>query len=319
VADSDGRTADSFKLLIDAHAASRRVLVTEIWLLEYYVGKDSVADVLRQYDIVLRQSQDAQRLAFPVLDAALADPAIEQAFKRYISTSTPWMAEFIGNSAATSLAPNVLAGVLLRTGTVKTAMALKLELPVLFRRLGETGHVDMVQSLYRAAGAGPTSLLTTVELNDGAGSPSLAPVSWRLAVQSDLRAEMLLGPNSDTIVNLKSSQTRPQIALDKLLFLAPGRYRFRFDLEKLSGNSGAAKWIAICVGKSQPKVMAASENTLVDGGVRALDFDVAPGCGATQLVFELASEGDDRDLELNLGKLRLEKLGGAAATAPAAR
>lgn len=313
VADKNGHSAGSLKLLTDAHLASRRVLVTEIWLLEYYVGKDALADVLEQYDIVLRQSQDAQRLAFPVLDAALADPAIEQAFKPYISTATPWMAEFIGSSAATSPAPNLLAGTLLRTGTVKTALALKLELPVLFRRLGETGHVEMVQPLYRAAGVGPASLLTSVELNAGAGDPAIAPVSWRLAAQSNLRTEMLLGPNSDTIFNLKSSQATPQIALDKLLFLSPGRYRFQFDMERVSGDPGAARWLAICVGKSPSRVVAVSENTLVDDRVRALDFDVAPGCAAMQLVFEVTAQGDERDLEINLGKLRLERLKSADA------
>lgn len=310
VADSDGKPDAAARLLNDAHKLSRRVLVAELWLLERSVIKESVPDVITQYDIILRQSQDFQRVAFPVLDAAMADPAIERAFRPYVLGDTPWMGEFLGTSVSSSPSPNLVAGMLLRAGAVRRALDLQVDVSTLFRRLAETGHADMIRPFYLATGKGKPALLTSVTLDEHSADQSLAPVAWRFAQGSDLSAQILLDEAGAAVINVKTSSAKPQMAADKLLFLAPGRYRLGFDLQSVSGRPSSVRWSAVCLGTGAPRLAGTTGNLATeDSKVQALEFDVGSDCAAIQLVFEVAADTDNSDLEANLGKLRLDKVG----------
>lgn len=309
VADADGRRDIALTLLADAHALSRRNIMTELYLLEWAVARDAVPEVLEQYDIVLRQELEFRGVAFPILDAALSDPTIAEAFRPYLAKNTPWMRDFLGITAATSPSPQVIAGVLLRTNTVQRAMDLGLELPTLFRRLTETGHVDMVRAIYLASRKGPASLLASVQLDDAGVDPAIAPVAWRLADTADLVALTSLDEKGAPVLNIEASNENAQISADKLLFLRPGAYRFAFVAKRAGGSRGVGRWLALCLSSGAPRILGATANVLGNPGSSTLNFAVTPDCRAVQLAFEAHDDSGEDGVEIDLSGLSLSARG----------
>ena len=78
---------------------SRRDLRSQVWAIEDAVGHGNVRGALLHYDIALRTSSEGPELLFPVLAAAIADPAIRAALVDRLAGRPLWSEAFVSHLA----------------------------------------------------------------------------------------------------------------------------------------------------------------------------------------------------------------------------
>ncbi len=88
---------------------SRRDLVTQLWAIEDAVGRQDVRDVVHHYDIALRTSKTAPDVLFPVLAAALVDPAVRMHVLYTLRARPVWMLNFVNFVSLTDAEPEAAA------------------------------------------------------------------------------------------------------------------------------------------------------------------------------------------------------------------
>ena len=103
-----GDTATARRLFVHSDRLSRRELGTRLWLIEDAVSRGDVPAALRHYDIALRTEKTAPDLLFPILTAAVDDPAIAVPLARLLSGRPPWGESFVGYLG--EKAPNPVVG-----------------------------------------------------------------------------------------------------------------------------------------------------------------------------------------------------------------
>jgi hypothetical protein len=104
-----GDTAAARRLFDYAQVLSRRDLRSELWEIEYSVSRGNVIAALRHYDIALRTLRPAQDLLFPVLSAAIAQPAIRDALVTTLAGRPAWNTAFIDYAASSGNDPKSAA------------------------------------------------------------------------------------------------------------------------------------------------------------------------------------------------------------------
>ncbi len=94
-----GESASARRLFALSQRLSRRHLQTQLWAVEDAVARGDVAGALRHYDIALRTSKTAPDLLFPVLLAAIDDPAIRAGLTVTMKRRPLWAADFVTYAA----------------------------------------------------------------------------------------------------------------------------------------------------------------------------------------------------------------------------
>ena len=84
---------------------SRRELRPQLWAIEEAVTRGDIAGALRNYDIALRTSNDAERILFPTLVAGLAEPKIRAALQPILATDPVWGDRFVAFAANSGVEP----------------------------------------------------------------------------------------------------------------------------------------------------------------------------------------------------------------------
>ena len=77
-----GNSGRARRLFALSDRLSRRSLPTRLWLIQDAVDRGNVAGALRNFDIALRTTTDAQPILFPVLAKAAADPTLTNPLAR---------------------------------------------------------------------------------------------------------------------------------------------------------------------------------------------------------------------------------------------
>lgn len=90
-----GKTDEARRLFALSDRLSRRSLPTRLWLIQDSVDRGDVAGALRNFDIALRTTTDAQPILFPVLAKASADPTLTAALARTLDRRSDWRLSFI--------------------------------------------------------------------------------------------------------------------------------------------------------------------------------------------------------------------------------
>lgn len=299
------RRPEAANLFMAADKLSRRQPLSEAWLLEYYVAAGSVPKALRQYDILLRLQPEFSNAAFPVLAAALAEPAVQQNLAPYFDRPSPWLADFTAFAAIKSGAPESLATMLINNHRTRAAVAIGLPLSDLFKKLVSTGHARFIPPLFRDAGRWSPKMLDQVALDGNATDPVANPVTWWLAQNDGADVQILTVDNTPAIKVDITGLSPTQHSVEKLFFLArkPSSLQFVSDVERDGG--GSAEWQVVCLGAQPPSVLARSGNLLKRPGPVALNFDVAPNCDAVELVLETVGGSEDQGSSISFRKMAL--------------
>ena len=94
-AEVHGETPAARRLFSYASFLSRREIQTQLWAIEDAVGRRSVLDALRHYDIILRSTPSLSQMLFPPLTSASTDPEIRAPLIRTLAAKPSWGAAFI--------------------------------------------------------------------------------------------------------------------------------------------------------------------------------------------------------------------------------
>lgn len=97
------------ELFAYSHRLSRRELRTQIWAIEEAVARGDIAGALEQYDRALRTSTRAREMLFPVLAAALSEPAVRSRLLETMARDSIWREAFIRHAAANAPEPQAVA------------------------------------------------------------------------------------------------------------------------------------------------------------------------------------------------------------------
>lgn len=90
-----GDDATARRLFTHSSALSRRHLPTRLWLIEDAVQHDNIPAAIHHYDIALRTSRSASEHLFPILSAAVGDPAIAAVLAPTLASRPPWGDTFV--------------------------------------------------------------------------------------------------------------------------------------------------------------------------------------------------------------------------------
>jgi hypothetical protein len=92
-----------------AETLSRRNLMTQLWAIEDAVSRGDISGALRHYDIALRVSRSASTILYPILAAALADPAIQSGLTAIMVKKPAWGPSFLAYALGSSADPRQVA------------------------------------------------------------------------------------------------------------------------------------------------------------------------------------------------------------------
>ena len=107
-----GDTPAARRMFAYSQGLSRRDLRSQLWAIEDAVSRGDVAAALQHYDVALRTSSGGADLLYPVLGAAVAEPAVRRELVRVLATKPPWGNDFLTYAAAAPPAPRAMAQLL---------------------------------------------------------------------------------------------------------------------------------------------------------------------------------------------------------------
>lgn len=105
----DDDLARARELFSYSHRLSRRELRTQIWAIEEAVARGDIAGALEQYDRALRTSTRAREMLFPVLAAAISEPAVRSRLLETMARESTWGEAFVRYAAANAPEPQAVA------------------------------------------------------------------------------------------------------------------------------------------------------------------------------------------------------------------
>ena len=100
-----GDAAQARRIFAYSTALSRRELRPRLWAIEEAVIRGDIATALRNYDIALRTSTEANNLLFPTLAAALSEPRIRAELLPVLSKTPVWRKDFLAYVAHSGVEP----------------------------------------------------------------------------------------------------------------------------------------------------------------------------------------------------------------------
>lgn len=100
-----GDEASAKRLFAYSQVLSRRDLRTQLWAIEDAVARGDIDGALKHYDIALRTKRNAPELLYPVLAAAITEPAVRTELVETLVRKPLWADSFVDYAALNSSDP----------------------------------------------------------------------------------------------------------------------------------------------------------------------------------------------------------------------
>lgn len=302
------RDAKRWALLDLSQRLSRREIGTQLLLIEKYAQTDAIAATLKHYDLALTTDQGSRDTLFPILAAAIEDPAINKEFSNYLASHHPWIDPFIRFKLETDKGSNVLVDAA-NAARVKPQGAAFAEMKQhLFERSVRTGNYAAARTFQRRYAFSDASLLTSASFSPGAKSSMDAILRWRLFELPYMVPEIgRSAPTSPYRLSVATSSSARGTVAAKLLLMPPGRYRVDIAYGDVKLTSATvATWTLRCIGAAADSVIWSS-----NAAGRAPTFSVVAipsQCGAQDLELALSSGPDQDESILVVNSVKLVRV-----------
>jgi len=211
-------------LVLASQRLSRRELLTQLWLIDYYARRGDPEAMVRQFDLALRSSESARGTIFPLLDAAAFDPAVREALLDALAKRPNW-AEPLATFAAhygTNLDFSLeLARMLLDPRTKED----RFKYLGLIHRLVEAGRFQRAWQVYNdpSLGLGPEGV-GTIRNGTFEAPEDASPFDWSFVQEPELWASREQLANNRSVLRVAAYNGRSGDVAWQLLHLAPGNY-----------------------------------------------------------------------------------------------
>lgn len=302
VADLSGQYDQARAGMLASDALSRRVLLAHLWLIQDAVVRGQVAGALRNFDVALRTSGDAQLLLFPVLGRALNDDRLVPAITALLQSRPPWAAGFLYATIADGQASTNLVQVMERLVPSPDYAGTPLR-PLLVAQLVAAGDYTNARRLAAArlplAGRSP---VVDPTFTDPRGD---VPFNWELTDDGTLRAARI---GDRPGLQVDAGDGAGGVAASQLLMLAPGSYALSSLREgDPISTAGAPAWTISCGGSDQPLAALA----MAAPGRSDVGFAVPPECPFQWLRLTVrAADGPDGQT-VTIDRVQVRRTGSA--------
>ena len=284
-----GDVEQSNRLFSYSTRLSRRELRPRIWAIEDAVTRGDIAGALRNYDIALRTSRNAESVLFPTLAAAMAEPRIRAELLKVLSTEPGWKDKFVTFAANSGIEPEGTIA-LLDEGR-KIGLKATEELKVnLVNALVSQGKPDEAWTFYR-------TFRTAAQRNQSRDANFTLQTEYRSVFDwragDDLRiASAFLREGEDGLLDISVPPTVAGVLASQQQILPPGTYR-------LEGQSAGIQqpersqpyWTLACQGGEDLGRVRVPESNQ-NGGHFSGQFTVPHGC-KLQTLSLVAQSTDD--------------------------
>lgn len=217
------RDAQARRALIASERLSRRVLPTQLALIEEAVSRNDVPAALNHYDIALRTSHGAPSILFPVLVGASTDRSLLPELARMIRRGPDWGPLYLQQLA--QVGPEMLnVAWLFRTLIADGYDPGPLAMNAVYPRLLELRLYDQAWAIYAARNRGARR--AGVRNGDFVSNPDVVtPFDWNVNMDGPVRADIVPGERrEDGRLSFESNIGEGGLAARQLVLLAPGRH-----------------------------------------------------------------------------------------------
>lgn len=279
-----GRTAKARLLFALSDQLSRRSLPTRLWLIQDSVDRGDVAGALRNFDIALRTTTDAQPILFPVLAKASADPTLTAPLARALDRPSDWRLSFIEWALTSGVHLDGLANVVARMNDRRFVVGNGID-QQLTERLANDGQFGPASLLNRRFGHAATGVADPNFANPSARFP----FGWGLVSDGMLIGERMMLGSSPALKYGAAPGRSGQVAA-QLLMLPPGRYTLA-TRTAATGDGEPPYWTIAC-GQSGSAVLAQLDQPLAANAEARTSVTVPAGCVAQWLTLRIRPAQD---------------------------
>lgn len=279
---------------------SSRDLATQLWLIEYYVGRDDAAHALTHYDTALRTSSVAPQLLFPVLAKASGDETLAPQIATVLAKRPPWTMAFLSDLLVSSPSDETLVAIfrqVARSGP---------KLPQAFfdgltARMLRDYRFDLGREAYFVAGGTDKAIGKRVKNGNFSSDPTLLPFDWTFTADEKIdagRSPSEIVANDLRLV-IQASEGSAGEPARQLLMLSPGRY----SLKSIAGSVPSQKqaelaWQITCATRTGTKFHEMILPPSASSGLTSRsEFNVpSSNCPAQWLSLRVATQTDSEEL-----------------------
>ena len=281
---ASGKPAEARALFGISDRLSRRSLPTRLWLIQDSVDHGNVAGALRNFDIALRTTTDAQPILFPILARASADPTLTAQLAELIDRPSDWRQMFFEWAFRNERGLRAIAGVAARMKD-ESFLAANNDDQRLIERLvtaRDFSGARLLHSRFRAPGS-------AVADPHFADARARYPFGWGLVSNGSLGAERALGGSSPMLAYRAAPANSGQVAA-QLLTLSPGRYALA--TRSASAGTGAPPYWSVTCGDANGAQLARLDQPMSAGAAGKTAFTVPAGCTGQWLTLSVRPAPD---------------------------
>lgn len=293
----DAKTAAGVDLLSLSQRISRHDLGTRLTLIEHYAASGNVAAALDQYDLALTTSRAADDILLPVLMRALSERDIRAGLGQYVQADRLWLRGFIGYATANADPPDNLARMIIASGGLPRHPDYRVFETTLLSQLYARKRYDMLRTYFLSLPGRTPAYLRDVTISQETVNPALRPLSWNLVDTPEISAQ------GDSDVEIRIASSASGIAMQRILYLGSGTYRFGARVTFPEGEGGAT-WELRCL-TTGSNVLWQSEISPGRDDRAPETWNIPVGCGAQLLTFVVTSGQNSADTVINVSNLTL--------------
>ncbi|MEP7348373.1 MAG: hypothetical protein ABI668_00290 [Sphingorhabdus sp.] len=248
VADLRGQPTVAQEYIRLATKISRREFGAQLWLIEAAAAKEDVPTALRHYDIALRSTEKSRAVLFPTLADALANPEVRRQLLPYLRQPSNWMWAFVSDTIDTNENPEYIAETLVAAGQLSIPDEYRSLPDRLLARLAAKSRYDTFRQYYRSLPGANLAIFTAAGLNATTVNLPYPIAGWQMNDGVATGGDFAKANDKQFVLNVfAGSGERGQI-MQKLMFLAPGRYLFsaRYHVSEMAPGADV-RWDFKCL------------------------------------------------------------------------
>lgn len=289
-----------------ANRASRRDVVSQLYLIESASASGDVKVTLQHYNAALSTHPELNTALLPILSSAIVYPEIRTALRPYLRSNTKWVSAFLTVAAEKSSVTDLQALLLPLPKALLSEEYEPILASVLYRMAVEGGRDRTLRFASAAIPGLPPATLTNLAADPATLDKRLGVFAWTFPPNHGIQVQV--GEDKSLQINVDPLR-RGTVAVRDLLLDAGSKYQL---VQRLEYGSGAgrinARWSAYCI--TPVGTMPFWEQRLpissVGGGYRS-EWVVPQSCRVVRLTLFVEGPDGQMPAALTLSELLLSK------------
>lgn len=236
------RAAETMRV---AYRASRRDVVSQLYLIESASASGDVQATLRHYNVALLTHPELNAALLPILSSAIAYPEIRTALRPYLQAGAEWVPAFLTVAAEKGSVTNLQALLVPLPKALLREEFVLITASVLHRLAIEADQASAWRFAAAVAPGLPLNSLSNMSIDSNTLDKRVGQFAWTFpsvdGIQVEVSEDKSLQINADPLA-------RGAVVVRDLILEAGGKYQLlqRFEYGSGSGRI-SARWSADCI------------------------------------------------------------------------